>query len=406
MPALETMRVLDLTQWEAGPSCCQMLAWLGADVVKVEPKGGEVGRRVFSKGDEDCQYFLNHNANKRSVTLDLKSPKGRQLLLDLVKKFDVFVENQGPGVVEKLGLGPDEIRAVNPSIIYARIKGFGLSGPYSGYKSFDPLAMAAAGIYSLTGPKDGPPCPPGASFADTGTGMQTALAITAAYVQKLQTGEGQIIEMSMQDVMANYIRTMMAVQWGPDKEVAPRRGDAGWPPSGLYECKGGGLNDYAVILVANPRMYEALCDAIGRPDLKTDERFADGRARAKNGKALIAEVAKWTAERDKHEVMRVLGEAGVPVSATMDSRDVFADPHLKARGLFETVTHPALGEVLLMGPPQRMSASKVPLKPAPMAGEHTEEVLATELGLSADELATLINDGIAAGHQTPEAADA
>jgi formyl-CoA transferase len=213
MPALDGMRILDMTQYEAGTSCTQMLAWLGAEVVKVEPPRGDPGRTAFSRAGEDSQYFLNYNSNKRSIVLDLTTDRGRGLLLDLVPRFDVFVENYGPGVVEKLDIGYNVLSALHPSIIYARVKGYGLSGPYAHYKCFDPLAQAAAGALSVTGDPDGPPVKPGPTVADTGTGMQTALAITAAWAQKLRTGEGQLIEVSMQEAMTMFMRTTSVLDW-------------------------------------------------------------------------------------------------------------------------------------------------------------------------------------------------
>ena len=191
MPALDRMRVLDMTQYEAGTSCTQALAWLGADVVKIEQPGvGDPGRRSRTDG-LNSPYFINWNSNKRSVTLNLREPRGRELLLEMLPHYDVFVENYGPGVMERLDLTYEVMQEVNPTIIYARLKGFGLSGPWSGYKCFDPIAQAAAGAFSVTGPADGPPVYPGSSTGDSGTGVELALAITAAYVQKLQTGEGQ-----------------------------------------------------------------------------------------------------------------------------------------------------------------------------------------------------------------------
>ena len=194
--ALDGMRILDMTQYEAGTSGTQMLAWLGAEVVKVEPPSGDPGRTVFTARVEDSQYFLNYNANKRSIVLDLKQRCGRELFLDLVPHFDVFVENYGPGVIGNLDIGYDVVRERNPAIIYTRIKDYGLDGPYSNYKCFDPLAQAASGAISVTGEADGPPIKPDPTVADTGTGMQTALAITAAWAQRQQTGKGQLIELS------------------------------------------------------------------------------------------------------------------------------------------------------------------------------------------------------------------
>ncbi len=397
MPALEKMRVLEFTQWEAGPSCCLMLAMLGADVAKLEPPGGEVARKVLGTGPGDSQYFLNYNANKRGLAIDLKTKRGRQLVLDMIPNFDVFVENQGPDVVERLNLDPDTLMAINPKLIYARIKGYGLSGPYSEYKSFDPLAQSASGVFSMTGTPDGPPLPPGASFADTGSGLHAALGVTAAFVQRQNTGKGQIIEISMHEVMTMFIRTMTAPYWGPDAPPAPRRAYDGIAPSGLYKCKGDGPNDYAVVLVVTNRMWQAFCEAIGRPELYSDPNFAKPADRVKNAEQVRAIVEPWMQARDNREVMRILGEAGVPASATLDSSQVFNDPHLKARDFFKTIPHPEKGEIMMMASPIRLSDSHVPLVAAPLPGQHTEQVLAKELGLSAAEIATLLKDGVIAG---------
>src|SRR5579884_683289 len=207
MAALDGMRVLDMTQYEAGTSCTQVLAWLGAEVVKVEPPRGDPGRQTAPGSNSVSQYFLNYNSNKQSVVLDLAKPEGRELLLRLVPRFDVFVENYGPGVIEQLNIGYEVMRPLNPGLIYGRIKGFGLSGPYSGYKSYDWVAQAAAATFSVTGTPDGPPMRPAPTIGDSGTGIQMALAITAAYVQKQRTGEGQFIEISMQEAVTMFMRT-------------------------------------------------------------------------------------------------------------------------------------------------------------------------------------------------------
>lgn len=399
MPALETMRVLEFTQWEAGPSCAMMLAWLGADVVKVEPPGGEVARQMLGVGPGDSQYFLNYNANKRGLALDLKSPKGKELLLKMLPNFDVFIENQGPGTVERLGLGPEILCGAHPKLIYARIKGFGLDGPYADYKSFDPLAMAAAGIFSMTGPPDGPPFPTGGTFADTGTGITTALAITAAYVQRQRTGRGQVIELSMHEVMTMFIRTLTATSWGPGQPPVGRRTHEGMPPSGIFRCKGGGPNDYVITVVILPAMWRALCEVIGRPELTDDPRFAQPAARFKNWEELKAIINAWTSLRDKHEVMRLMGAAGVPCSAIFDTSEVFSDPHLQARDFFQKVPHPEKGEILMMRSPIRLSDSDVPIVAAPLAGRHSRSILQAELGLSDDQLEALAKEDVFVQHE-------
>jgi formyl-CoA transferase len=392
--ALEGMRILDMTQYEAGTSCTQMLAWLGADVVKVEQPGGDPARRSFPRGTADSQYFLNYNSNKRSIVIDLRTEAGREVFLGLVPHFDVFVENYGPGVIEKLDIGYERLRVLNPAIIFARIKGYGLDGPYSQYKCFDPLAQAAAGAFSITGQEDGPPTKPGPTVADTGTGMQAALAITAAWAQRLQTGLGQHIEVSMQETMTMFMRTTGVLDWA--ERPAPRRGNRAGAPSGIYPCAPGGANDYLYMLVATTRMWDQLCVAMDRDDVLVDPRFETEALRRANSEALDAEICLWTRRHGKHEAMRILCEAGVPASATFDTMDVFNDPHLNARGFIQSVEHPAEGAVSLMGSPIRMSASRVELRPAPILGADTVSVLSDVLGLSRETIAELEGKGAVA----------
>ncbi len=394
MAALDGMRILDMTQYEAGTSCTQALAWLGADVVKVERPGvGDPGRGV-ARGRDNSPYFINWNSNKRSFAIDLQRPEGRELLLRLLPQFDVFVENYGPGVLEKLGLTYEEMKAVHPSIIHARLKGFGTSGPYSEYKSYDMIAQAAGGAFSVTGFEDGPPTRPGYTVGDSGTGVQLALAITAAYVQQQRTGEGQQIEISMQEAVTYFMRTVLAgTEWGAN--AAPRRGNRAGSPTDLYPCKPFGPNDYLYIMVVTTRMWDTFCAVIERTDFLDDPRFATGPARLEHADELHEEISKWTRERTKHEAMQELGAAGVPAGATLDTADLHNDPHLQERGFVKTLQHPTEGEIRLLGWPPRLSESDVPLQPAPLLGQHTEEVL-EELGVSAEEREQLIGDGIVA----------
>jgi len=387
MPALDGMRILDMTQYEAGPSCTQALAWLGADVVKVEAPGiGDPGR-VLAGSDA---YFWNWNLNKRSVVLNLRNPRGRQVLLDLVPKFDVIIENYAPGVIERLDLEYETIKKVHPSIIYAQVKGYGSTGPYSDYLAYDMCAQAAAGTFSITGDRDGPPTLPGVTVGDSGTGMQLGMAILAAYIQKLRTGEGQRIEISMQEAITYFMRTHLANlgNWG--QNVVPRNGSqVGSAPSGLYACKPGGPNDYAFVLTITTPHIDKLFMAIDRPDLITDERFDDFMKRLERTDELHAEVEKWTLQRTKHEVMKILGEAAVPCSATMDTAELYDDPHLNERGFVKTLPHPEHGEVRMLGFPTRMSANAVEMTPPPELGQHTNDVLSQELGLDANTLVDL-----------------
>src|SRR5690606_34278541 len=396
MPALEGMRVLDMTQYEAGTSCTQYLAWLGADVVKVEGPHGDPGRytgKAISPHPGDPQYFMNYNANKRSVVIDLKRPEGRELLLEMAPHYDAFVENYGPGVIEALDLGYEVMRERNPSLIYTRIKGFGLSGPYADYKVYDWVAQAAAGTFSTTGEPDGPPMHPGPTFADTGTGIQAALAITAAYVQRQRTGEGQLIEVSMQESVTMFMRTLGLATWG--EAPAPRQGIShGGAATSTYPCKGEGPNDWVFIMIATTRMWDAFCATVDIPALFSDERFTSAEARVRHKDELYELIAGWTRQRTKQEVMDCLGPAGVPCSYVFDSLDLFTDRHLQARDFIQTVEHPVNGPVKLMRHPLRMSASDVPYAPSPLLGQHTAEVLGRDLGVDAERLAELRAAGV------------
>ena len=389
MPALDGMRILDMTQYEAGTSCTQALAWFGADVVKVEQPGiGDPGRGV-ARGTDNSPYFCNWNSNKRSIALNLADTKGRELFLEMVPHYDVFVENYGPGVVERLGLGYEVLKSVHPGIIYAQLKGFGTSGPYADFKCYDMVAQAAAGAFSVTGEADGPPMRPGPTVGDSGTGVQLGMAIMAAYIQKTRTGQGQLIEISMQEAMTYFMRTMIATgsEWGT--QATPRNGNALGAPTDLYPCTPFGPNDYVYLMVVTTRMWDTLCAAIGRPELAVDPRFETGEARLEHASELFEEISRWTRERTKYEAMEELGGAGVPCSANLSTDDLFSDRHLVARDFVHTVEHDALGPIRLLGWAPRLSESDVPLRAAPLLGQHSDEVLRADLGLGDADLAAL-----------------
>jgi formyl-CoA transferase len=394
MTALDGLKILDLTQWEAGTAATQSLAFLGADVVKIEqPVVGDPGRSLGAGEGENSAYFINWNSNKRSVTIDLGSTDGRELLLKMVPEFDVFIENYGPGVIEKLNLGYEVIRSIQPEIIYARIKGFGTDGPYSNYKCMDMVAQAAASAFSITGEADGPPTRPGPTTGDSGTGVQMALAITAAYAQKLRTGKGQLIELTMQEAMTYYLRTAVSSNdWG--SRTTPREGNGKNPFLSLYPCKPGGSNDYVFIMAIKQRMWLALFKAIGKPDLLEDPRFKEFNARRRNLDQLRQEITSWTLQHTKDEAMKIIAEAGVPASKVFDTKDLFEDPHLMERGFVHELHHPAHGDIKLLGWPARMSESNVDLIAAPTLGQHTDEVMTEFLGLSAEEIARFRDQGV------------
>lgn len=395
MPALDGLRILDLTQYEAGPSATQALAWFGADVVKVEPPGTGDPARGIDNVPRD--YFLYWNCNKRSVAIDLSTPDGRDLLLRLVPQFDVFVENYGPGVVEKLDIGYDVVSDIHPEVIYASVKGFGLSGPYANRKCFDGVAQAAAGALSTTGYADGEPLLPGPTTGDSGTGVQLALAIVAAYVQRLRTGEGQRIEVAMQEAMTYYMRTRVAMVPGWGEQPAPRNGNGAFAVNNLYPTAGGGPNDYVMIMAVTPKMFTALCTAMGRAELTEDPRFASNKARVANAEELKPEIAAWTSQFSKYEIGEKLEAAGVPGGPVLDTAELLHDPHLVERGFVKTIQHPEHGEVPMLGWAPRLSASEVDLEVAPALGQHTDQVLADDLGLDAEALADLHERSIVRG---------
>jgi len=392
MAALDGLRILDLTQYEAGPSATQALAWLGADVVKVERPGvGDPGR---GGGFVDAAYFHQWNANKRSIALDLRDPVGRSLLLDLVPRFDVFVENFGPGAIDRLGLDYAAVRERNPGVIYATVKGFGAFGPYADYNCFDSVAQAMSGAFSVTGHDDGPPLPPGTTTGDSGTGMQLAVGLLAAYVQKLRTGEGQYLELSMQEAMTYYMRTRIAqgTDWG--NRPAARADTGRGALVNLYACAPGGPNDHVYIMAITDTFWRALADVVGGDELADDPRFADGASRSANAEALRATIDAWCASRTKAEAMAELAGVGVPCGMVLDTAELFDDPHLRARGFVHEVEVEGRGPVRMLGFAPRLSASPVVLRPAPGLGAHTEEVLRAELDLDEGRIAALRATGI------------
>lgn len=398
--ALSGVRVIDLTQFEAGTSCTETLAWLGAEVIKVEPPGrGEQGRGATTdQPGVDSPYFLLLNANKKSVTCNLKSEAGKSLVYRLIEKGDIFIENFGPGVIERLGLGYDEVRRINPRIIYAQIKGFAPNSPFANYLAFAPIAEAAGGALSITGEENGRPLKPGPNIGDTGAGLHCAIGILAALYQRRETGEGQRVEVTMQDAVINFGRIAYAAQYIFDAP-APRCGNqsiiAGTAPSEVYPCKGGGPNDYCYVYTtrASNAHWERLLEVIGRPDLKDDPRFVNAKMRAKHFKEVDEVISAWTIQHDKHTVMRLLGDAGVPASAVFDTKELSLDPSLRERGTFVTVEHPVRGEFTLPGCMIKLSNSNVPIKPAPLLGANNTDVYGELLGVSEEELAKLREEG-------------
>jgi formyl-CoA transferase len=397
------VRVLDLTQFEAGPSCTEALAWLGAEVVKVEnPQGGEAGRfslRGSSGQGQDSWYFLLFNANKKSVTVNLKSERGLALVKDMAKHADVFVENFAPGAIERLGLGYDVVRTVNPGIVYAQVKGFGTGGPFEHNLAFDMIAQATGGVMSITGERDGPPLKPGVTLGDTGTGMLLAISILAALYRRKGTGEGERIEIAMQDAMLQYIRVALSTQ--ATYGVAARRNGAkvlsGFAvPSGIYPCKPNGPNDYVYVYTSrtNPAHWRRLLEVIGRKDLIGDPRFETGVARQEREPEVDEMIGAWAKQHDKREAMRLLGDAGVPAGAIFDTLELTNEADFERRGIMQTMDHPTVGPFKMPGWPVRFSGRTPKVEPAPLLGQHTTEVLGEWLGMNGEQVDQLGKDGI------------
>jgi crotonobetainyl-CoA:carnitine CoA-transferase CaiB-like acyl-CoA transferase len=388
---LAGVRVLDLTQFEAGTSCTEALAWMGAEVVKVEnPKGGEAGRL----GVPDPYYFMAYNANKKSITVNLKSERGLALVKDMARQADVFAENFAPGAVERLGLGYDVVSALNPRIIYAQVKGFGAGSPYENGLCFDPIAQACGGAMSITGERDGKPIKPGPTIGDTGTGMLLAFSIVSALYQRVQTGKGRRLQVAMQDSVMHYCRGMFISQ-ARLGAAAPRRPAGGNVPSGIYPCKPGGPNDYVYLLTsrANPEHWPRLLKLIGREDLIGDPRYDTAAARVEREIEVDEIIAGWTRQRPKQEAMAQLSAAGVPAGAVFDSMELTSEPSFARRGILQTMQH---GDWQMTMPswPVRFDGAPPPIEPAPLLGEHTAAVLGDWLGLDDKEVAALKQDGI------------
>ena len=387
MSALSGIRVVDITNNQAGPSCGQMLAWFGADVVKVEePNGGDIARRnMRDRPDADSLFFLSFNANKRSLTLNLKTPQGKDVFRRLLATADVLLENFGPGALERLGFGYGSIRSEYPRLVYASIKGFGSYGPHKDYKSYEPIAQAMGGAMSVTGFPDGPPTYTWASIGDSGTGMHCVIGILAALVQRQATGEGQQVEVSMQDAVVNLIRVALRDHQRYGKPLQRAGNQLNAVPATTYRCHPGGPNDYVMVL-AQQQMWHALLRAIDREDLIGDARYETAESRAKHVDEVNALIETWTSKRNKYEVTKILATAGVPCGAVQDTAEVLNDPHLHAREMIVEVKHPVRGSYLTAGNPVKLSASPTKIETAPLLGQHNEELLKS-LGYGDSEIA-------------------
>lgn len=388
--ALSGIRVIDMTHNQAGPACAQIMGFLGADVIKLEePKGGDVARAQ----NKDELFFLVFNANKRSVTLNLKTEEGKDLFRKLIAKSDVLIENFGPGALDRMGLGWKELQKLNPRLIYSTIKGFGTYGPNAHFKAYEPIAQAMGGAMCVTGFADGPPTYNWPAIGDSGTGMHMAIAILAAINQRHATGRGQHVEVAMQDAVVNLIR--ISLREHQRNGVPERTGNqlGRNVPGTTFKCAPGGANDY-VYIYAQPQMWPDVVRVLGQPGLAEDPRFKTNDDRWQNREALEAIITAWTMQRSKHEVTKLMGDANVPCGACQDTAEIMADPHLRARDMIVEMEYPPRGTFQTVGCPLKLSDSPVEFTRPPMLGEHTEALLAELCGVAPEETKKLKAKGV------------
>ena len=400
--ALDGVRVLDMTHVQSGPSATQVLAWLGADVIKVEmPRRGDITRtQLRDKSNVDSLYFTMLNSNKRSITINIKSAQGQDALSRLIERCDVLVENFGAGVLDRQGFGWDKVQALNPRMIYASIKGFADESAVDA-KAYETIAQAMGGAMSTTGWRAGPPTASSMQVGDTGTGMHCVAGILAALFQRTVTGQGQRVDVAMQDCVMNLLRVKLRDQQrlesgplgeypgAPAGECVPRAGNAsgGGQPGAALRCSPGGENDYCYIII-QPQGWAPLMRLIGRRDLIDDQRFASHEARAQRLDACFGVIETWTRQRTKFDVMKALKAIDVPCGPILSTKDIMEDRSLYERGFLVEVPHPERGTYVTVASPIRLSDNDVPMERAPLLGEHTDEVLAW-IGYGTDDIANM-----------------
>ena len=424
--ALDGVRVLDFTHVQSGPTCTQLLAWLGADVIKIERPGvGDITRgQLRDVPNADSLYFTMLNHNKRSITIDSKHPKGKEIINRLIKSCDVLVENFAPGALDRMGFTWEHIHKLNPRMIVASVKGFG-PGPYEDCKVYENVAQCTGGAASTTGFREGPPLVTGAQIGDSGTGLNLALGIVSALYQRNRTGRGQKVLASMQDGVLNLcrvkLRDQQRIKHGPLKEYSqfgegvpfgvavPRAGNdsGGGQPGWIIKCKGWETDpDAYVYFITQAPVWEAICDVIGKPEWKTDPDYAKPGARLPRLKAIFNTIEQWTMTKTKFEVMEICNAVDIPVGPILSMKELAEDQSLRKTGTVVEVDHPTRGKYLTVGNPIKMSDSISDVKRSPLLGEHTQEILTKVLGYNSKEVAEIKTSGAITAPEKPKAAAA
>lgn len=413
MEALKGVKILDFTHVQSGPTCTQLLAWFGADVVKVERPGiGDITRgQLRDIPDVDSLYFTMLNSNKRSITLNTKNEQGKVVLERLVKTCDVLVENFAPGALDRMGFSWERIQELNPRMIYASVKGFG-PGPYADCKVYENVAQCAGGGASTTGFLDGPPTVAGAQIGDTGTGVNLAFGIVTALFHRESSGKGQRVQASMQDGVLNLCRVKLRDQQRlahgplveysqhgrsiPFGDATPRAGNdsGGGQPGWILKCKGFETDPNAyTYFITQAAIWGNICDVIGKPEWKEDPDYATPNARLDKLADIFDTIEEWTKTKTKFEVMEICNPLDIPCGPILSMKELAEEPSLRETGTIVEVDHPTRGKYLTVGNPVKLSASPPVVKPSPLLGEHTEEILSDFLGFSDREITEIRESG-------------
>jgi len=402
--ALEGVRILDMTHVQSGPTCTQLLAWFGADVIKVERPGtGDATRgQLRDIPDVDSLYFTMLNHNKRSVTLNTKADKGKEIFTKLIAHCDVMVENFAPGALDRMGFTWERIQEINPRMIYASVKGFG-PGPYEDCKVYENVAQCTGGAASTTGELDGTPMVTGAQIGDSGTGLHLALGIVTALYHRERSGRGQRVSCAMQDGVLNLCRVKLRDQQrlahGPLTEypqyphgefgvAVPRAGNAsgGGQPGWILKCKGWETDpDAYIYFITQAAVWPQICKAIGKEEWIEDPEYATLEARLPKLKEVFDEIERWTMTKEKFEAMHILNPLNIPCGPILSMKELAEEPSLRATGTIVEVDHPTRGKYLSVGNPIKLSDSPSEVTRSPLLGEHTDDIL-SEIGFSRDEI--------------------